>query len=76
MVAWPGVNHISNQDFTPVIEAALSADGFQEDGPDQTIMVGFGHNAVMSVADNDASLCRVNLTATFLLHTYFLFRPC
>ena len=34
-----------------MIEAALAAPGFPEDGPDKTILVGFGHNAVMSVAD-------------------------
>lgn len=49
-VAWPGVKHIGNYDFTPVIEAALAADGFAEDGPDKTILVGFGHNAVLGVA--------------------------
>jgi len=51
LVAWPGVTHISNRDFTPVIEAALAADGFAEDGPDKTILVGFARNTVMSVAD-------------------------
>lgn len=51
LVAWPGVAHISNRDFTPVIEAAMTADGFQEDGPDETITVGFGRNAVLGVAD-------------------------
>lgn len=50
-VAWPGVTHISNHDFTPVIEAALAAEGFTEDGPDKTILVGFGHETVLSVAD-------------------------
>lgn len=51
LVAWPGVTHISARNFTPVIKAALEADGFQEDGGDKTILVGFGHNTVMSVAD-------------------------
>ncbi|MCX6360931.1 MAG: hydroxylamine reductase [Armatimonadetes bacterium] len=51
LVAWPGVLHISDQDFTPVIEAALAAPGFTEDGPERFTMVGFGHNAVLSVAD-------------------------
>ncbi|MBD3181869.1 hydroxylamine reductase [Candidatus Poribacteria bacterium] len=51
LVAWPDVTHISDRDFTPVIQAALEAEGFKEDGADRTIMVGFGHNAVMSVAD-------------------------
>ncbi len=33
-----------------MIQAALAAPGFTEDGPDRTITVGFGHNAVMNVA--------------------------
>ncbi len=51
LVAWPGVRHIADRNFKPVIDAALQAPGFAEDGPDQTILVGFGHQAVMSVAD-------------------------
>ncbi|HOS75792.1 MAG TPA: hydroxylamine reductase, partial [Verrucomicrobiota bacterium] len=50
-VGWPGIPHVTNGNFGPVIEAALAAPGFPEDGPDKTILVGFGHNAVMSVAD-------------------------
>jgi hydroxylamine reductase len=34
-----------------VIAAALSAPGFLEDGPDDTILTGFGHAAVLGVAD-------------------------
>jgi len=51
LVAWPGLTHLSDKDFTPVIDAALAADGFAEDGPEQYITVGFGHNAVLGVAD-------------------------
>ncbi len=52
LVAWPGVRHIGpDRDFTPVIEAALAAPGFAEDAPPKTITVGFGHNAVLGVAD-------------------------
>jgi hydroxylamine reductase len=51
LVAWPGIKHIDNRDFTPVIEAAQAAPGFAHDGPDKTILVGFGHHAVMSVAN-------------------------
>ncbi|MGA1869822.1 MAG: hydroxylamine reductase [bacterium] len=50
-VGWPGVSHIENNDFTPVIEKALSMSGFQEDKNGRSVMVGFGHNAVLSVAD-------------------------
>jgi hydroxylamine reductase len=51
LVAWLGVVHISNHDFTPVIEAALEAEGFKEDAPEKYITVGFGRNAVLNVAD-------------------------
>jgi hydroxylamine reductase len=52
LVAWPGVTHIGpDRDFTPVIEAALAAPGFTADAEEKTITVGFGRNAVMSVAD-------------------------
>ncbi len=50
LVAWPGVTHISDGNFEPVIKAALAADGFQEDGEEKNILVGFGHNAVLGVA--------------------------
>ena len=51
VVAWPDVTHIgSDRDFTPVIEAALAAPGFTEDEPEKTILVGFGHQAVLGVA--------------------------
>jgi hydroxylamine reductase len=49
-VAWPGVLHIADQDFGPVIKAALLAPGYAEDGSGEEITVGFGHNAVLSVA--------------------------
>jgi len=55
-VAWSGIQHIADRklggkkDFSPVIEVALAAPGFTEDGTDKTILVGFGHNAVMNVA--------------------------
>jgi hydroxylamine reductase len=50
MVAWPGVQHIADQDFSAVIAAALAAPGYAEDGSNEEITVGFGHNAVLSVA--------------------------
>jgi len=50
LVAWPGVEHVTDHNFAPVIEAALAAPGFEEDGEEKYITVGFGHGAVMSVA--------------------------
>ena len=56
LVAWPGVRHIptgpdGTKDFAPVIEAALTADGFAEDAEPKSALVGFGHHAVLGVAD-------------------------
>ena len=51
LVAWPGVRHIAGDDFEPVVEAALAADGFAADAEEKSITVGFGHAAVMSVAE-------------------------
>ncbi|MFC2095208.1 hydroxylamine reductase [Candidatus Bipolaricaulota bacterium] len=51
LVAWPGVTHVNDRDFSAVVEAALKAPGFSEDGSDKTIMVGFARNAVLGVAD-------------------------
>ena len=51
LVAWPGVTHIKGHDYASVIDAALAAEGFTEDGPEKTITVGFGRNAVLGVAD-------------------------
>jgi hydroxylamine reductase len=51
LVQWPDVQHIGDdKDFTPVIEAALAADGFAETEEEKTILTGFGHNAVLGVA--------------------------
>lgn len=50
LVAWPGVEHVTHADFSPVIEAALAAPGFSEDGEEKYITVGFGHGTVLSVA--------------------------
>ena len=50
LVAWPGVTHIADGNFAPVIKAALAAPGFTQDAPEKTITVGFGHETVRSVA--------------------------
>jgi hydroxylamine reductase len=51
LVGWPGVRHIADKDFTPVIEKALELPGFKEDQNGKQVMVGFARNAVMGVAD-------------------------
>ena len=51
MVGWPGVQHIFDGDFSPVIEKALELPGFPSDMEGKTVMVGFARNAVLNVAD-------------------------
>jgi hydroxylamine reductase len=51
IVGWPGVTHISDRNFRPVIDKALAMPGFQQDGDSRSVMVGFARNTVMSVAD-------------------------
>jgi len=52
LVAWPGVKHIGeDKDFTPLIEKALAEPGFPKDEAEKNILTGFGHNAVLGVAD-------------------------
>lgn len=51
LVAFPDVKHIGeDKDFTPVIESALTADGFTSTEPAKKILVGFGHNALAAAA--------------------------
>lgn len=58
VVSYPGVTHIGeDKDFTPVIEKALELGGYAEDttftgiNGGSAVTTGFGHNAVLSVAD-------------------------
>jgi hydroxylamine reductase len=51
LVGWPGISHISDRNFQPVIDRALALPGFQEDVNGREVMVGFGRNAVLGVAD-------------------------
>ena len=51
-VGYPGVPHISNRDFTSVINRALELPGFPEDVEGKNVTVGYARNAVLSVAEN------------------------
>lgn len=67
LVAYPGVKHIADKDFTPVVEAALAAPGFPEDEPLKEIMVGFGRNAVLGAADKVIDLVQRGKIRHFFL---------
>jgi hydroxylamine reductase len=49
-VGWPGIKHIPGWNFTEVINKALECPDLP-DAPGTEILVGFGHNAVLGVAD-------------------------
>ncbi len=51
LVGWPGVTHVADKNFAPVVKRALELPGFTEDGTDKTVMTGFARNAVLGVAD-------------------------
>ena len=67
LVGWPGVKHIADKDFTPVVKKALELPGFQEDTKVGTVTVGFGHNAVMNVAPKVIELIKAGKIRHFFL---------
>jgi hydroxylamine reductase len=67
LVAWPGVTHVTRKNFGPVIRAAQAAEGFAADGPEQTITVGFGHQAVLGVATKVVDAVRQGQIRHFFL---------
>jgi len=50
LVGWPGVTHIADRNFAPVIQKALALPGFAADAEKGSVMVGFARNTVMGVA--------------------------
>lgn len=52
LVAFDGITHIDeHKDFSPVIAKALELGGYDHEVTGRTLTTGFGHAAVMSVAD-------------------------
>ncbi|MBM4284184.1 MAG: hydroxylamine reductase [Deltaproteobacteria bacterium] len=50
LVGWPGIKHIPDQNYAPVIAKALEMPGFPEDTNGRQVLVGFARNTVMGVA--------------------------
>jgi len=67
MVGWPGVPHISDLNFQPVIDRALALPGFQEDEDAGEVTVGFARNAVLGVADKVIEAVKKNDIRHFFL---------
>ncbi len=54
LVAWPGVTHLKNGDFGPIVKRAMEMPGFSEAdaaaGNKTRVLAGFGRQTVMGVA--------------------------
>lgn len=66
-VGWPGVTHIDDRDYSPVIERALALPGFPEDVPGKTVHVGFMRNAVLAQAEKIIELVKAGKIRHFFL---------
>lgn len=66
-VGWPGTPHVTNEDFSAVIKCALELPGFQADTEGKYVTVGFGRNAVLSVADKIIEAVKNGNIKRFLL---------
>lgn len=72
LVNWPGIAHIQSdinghKDFTPVIEKALAMPGYGQDEDKDSVLTGFGHNAVLGVADKVIGAIKAGKISRFLL---------
>jgi hydroxylamine reductase len=66
-VGFPGVTHIEGRDFSPVIKKALELPGFTDDVEGKSVLVGFGRNAVLSVADKVIDSVKAGHIKRFIL---------
>ena len=72
LVGWPEIPHIAadekgHKDFSPLIEKALALPGFEKDEDKGEVMVGFGHQAVLSVAGKIVEAVKGGKIKRFLL---------
>lgn len=74
VVAYPEMVHIgADKDFTPVIEKALELGGYSEDtvfsgiNGGTSVMTGFGHGAVLNVADQVVEAVKAGAIRHFFL---------
>lgn len=47
LVGWPGISHVENGEFGPVIEKALQMPGFDSDEDNGSVWVGYARNTVL-----------------------------
>jgi hydroxylamine reductase len=66
-VGWPGVQHLTDDDYAPVVAAAHALPGFADDAPAETVTVGFARNAVLGVADKVIEAVKTGAIRHFFL---------
>ena len=66
LVGWPDVKHVDGLDFSEVINKALELPSLPEN-PGQEILTGFGHNAVLGVADKVVAAVKSGAIKHFFL---------
>jgi hydroxylamine reductase len=64
---WPGLRHIKDGDFSLVVKAAHALPGFPASEPERTITAGFGHHAVLDVADKVVEAVKSGALSHFFL---------
>ncbi len=67
LVSYPGVKHLENGQFQPLIDAAMAMPGFAEDAPEHRITIGFARNAILSIADQVVGAVKAGLIRHFFL---------
>ncbi|MCX7822947.1 MAG: hydroxylamine reductase [Syntrophobacterales bacterium] len=67
LVGWPGVTHISDRNFEPLIRRALELPGYEGDEEGKYVMVGFARNAISSVVDKIVEAVKTGRIRHFFL---------
>ncbi len=66
-VGWPGVIHLKDKDFNPVINKALELPGFVADSDKGEVLAGFAHASVLGVAGDIIEAVKSGAIKHFLL---------
>ena len=67
LVGFPGVAHVKNGEFAPVIEKALAMPGFAADEGKGKVLVGFARTTVLGVADKVIDAVKAGAIRHFFL---------
>jgi len=71
IVGWPGVKHLENEDFSPLIAQAQAMPGFPYNEIEHLITIGFGRQTLLNAADGV-----IDLVAAGKLRHVFLIGGC